>query len=353
MYTARVVSVALQPIMARAQAALERGDAARATHSLGQILRSSAITREDELSVRATLAEAWLLQDDIDQASAGLGRPPDTLRETVPPVLLSHLWRLHGRIASARGEQSRAIALNGRALRQAEQAHDPRAIGLAHFELARCYKQLGETATMQEHFAQAASALHAVGDRRNLALVHSLSGSALAQTGHYDEALAGMRQAERLASAVHADDVLAIVCGNQANVAMMRHRYDQALALAERSVALHEQFPPGHGLAVALATLGQISIHLGALSRAETVLQRALEVRRPLLFHETTGAIFDSLAQIHLIRGDYTRTAECLTNARDAYGSYGQQTPPWYSWSLRLLEARLSLRRGLDRRRRA
>ena len=228
-----------------------------------------------------------------------------------------------------------------------EQAHDPRAIGLAHFELARCYKQLGDTPTMQEHFGQAASALHAVGDRRNLALVHSLSGSALAQTGRHDEALTEMRQAERLASAVHADDVLAIVCGNQANVAMMRHRYDQALALAERSVALHEQFPPGHGLAVALATLGQICIHLGALPRAEAVLQRALEVRRPLLFHETTGAIFDSLAQIHLLRGTYDRADECLRNARDAYGAYGEQTPPWYGWSLRLLEARLSLRRGL------
>jgi hydrogenase-4 transcriptional activator len=346
-YTARVVSVALQPILARAQTALERGDAARATEHLAQSLRSTTITREDELTVRATLAEAWLLQDDIDQASAVVGRPPDTLRETVPPVLLSHLWRLHGRVASARGEQSRGIALHGRALRHAEQAHDPRAIGLAHFELARCYKQLGDTATMQEHFGQAASALHAVGDRRNLALVYSLSGSALAQTGRHDEAFTEMRQAERLAAAVHADDVLAIVCGNQANVAMMRHRYDQALALAERSVALHEQFPPGHGLAVALATLGQICIHLGALPRAEIVLQRALEVRRPLLFHETTGAIFDSLAQIHLIRGTYDEAAECLRNARDAYGAYGEQTPPWYSWSLRRLEARLSLRRGL------
>ena len=48
---------------------------------------------------------------------------------------------------------------------------------------------------------------------------------------------------------------------------MMRHRYDQALALAERSVALHEQFPPGHGLAVALATLGQICVQLGDAQR--------------------------------------------------------------------------------------
>ena len=118
--------------------------------------------------------------------------------------------------------------------------------------------------------------------------MHSLSGSALAQTGRYDEALTDMRQAERLATAVHADDVLAIVCGNQANVAMMRHRYDQALALAERSVALHEQFPPGHGLAVALATLGQICIQLGALPRAEACCSarskcggRCCSTRRP------------------------------------------------------------------------
>jgi len=338
--------VALQPIMARAQAALERGQAVEATQALGQALRSTALTRSDELALRAILAEAWFLQDDIAQGSAALGRPPDTIREEIPPALGSHLWRLHGRVASARGEQSRAIALHGRALRLAEQAHEPRAIGLAHFELARCYKLIGDAATMREHFAQAASALHAVGDRRSLGLVHSLSGSALAQAGRYDEALTALRQAERLAAAVKADDVLAIVCGNQANVAMMRHRYDQALALAERSVQLHEQYPPGHGLAVALATLGQICIRLGALQRAEEALQRALEVRRVLLFHETTGAIFDSLAQLHLIRGTYDLAAEYLQKAREAYGPYGEQTPRWYDWSLQLLAARLALRQG-------
>ena len=40
--------------------------------------------------------------------------------------------------------------------------------------------------------------------------------------------------------AIPADDVLAGIVHNQANVALMRHRHDQALTLAERSVALHE-----------------------------------------------------------------------------------------------------------------
>jgi hydrogenase-4 transcriptional activator len=341
-----VASVALQPVMARVQTALERGRGAEAAQFLAQALRSATLTREDELTIRWTLAEAWLQQDELTQASAALGRAPDALRETIAPLTLSHLWRLHGRLAFARGDQSRAVALQGRALKQAEAAHDARAIGLAHFELARGYKQVGDAAIMHEHFAEAASALHAAGDRRNLALVHSLSGSSLAQTGRFDEALAAFRQAERLAVTVQADDVLAIVCGNQANVAMMRHRYTDALSLVERSVALHEQYPAGHGLAVALATLGQVCIRLGTLARADEALHRALEVRRALLYHETTGAIFDSLAQIHLLRGDLDECESALRQAREAYGSYDAHTPRWYDWSLRLIEARLALARG-------
>ena len=336
----------MQALLARANAALERGRGAEAAPMLTAALRSATLTRDDELAVRLTLAEAWLLQDDLDQASAALGRSPDTLRETVSPGRLSTLWRLHGRVASARGDQSRAIALHGRALKYAEAAHDSRAIGLAHYELGQCYKQVGDVAIVREHITKAASALHAAGDRRHLALVHSLSGISLAQVGRYDEAMGALRQAERLAAAIHADDVLALVCGNQANVTMMQHRYEQALALAERSVALHEAHGSGHGLAVALATLGQICVRLGDLARAEEALHRALDVRSPIQFHETTGAVFDTLAQIHLIRGRYETASDFLGRAGEAYGAYGRQTSRWYEWSVRVLGARLALRRG-------
>src|SRR5262249_11250174 len=288
----------------------------------------------------------WLLQDDIDQASAALGRPPDALRENIAPGRASTLWRLHGRVAWARGDQSRAIAHHGRALKQAEIAHDSRAIGLAHYELGQCYKQVGELTIVREHITKAASALHAAGDRRNLALVHSLSGVSLAQVGRSDEAMGALQQAEGRAANVRADDVVALVCGNMANVTMMQHRYEQALALAERSVALHEAHGSAHGLAVALATLGQICVRLGDLGRAEEALHRALDARSPIQFHETTGAVVDTLAQIHLIRGRYDTASDFLTRATEAYGAYGRQTSHWYEWSMRVLRARLALRRG-------
>ncbi len=313
---------------------------------LAPALRAGGLTRDEELATRAALARAWLLQDDLDQAATALGRTPDTFRDTVSASRLSTLWRLHGRLASARGDQSRAIALHGRALRHAEAAHDSHAIGLAHYELGHCYRQVGDVAIVREHLTKAASALLAAGDRRHLALVHSLSSISLAQTGRFDEAMTALQQAERLAERVRADDVVATVCGNQANVHMFEHRYDQALALAERSVSIHEGLGSGHGLAVALATLGQICVRLADLTRAEQALNRALAVRSPIQFHETTGAVFDTLTQIHMIRGRYDLASECLGRASDEYGAYGRQTSRWYEWSIRVLNARLALKRG-------
>jgi DNA-binding NtrC family response regulator/tetratricopeptide (TPR) repeat protein len=338
-------SSTLQGILTRAALALERGRGVEAAEMLTPFLRGT-LPRDEELALRAALAQAWLLQDHLDRAASALGRPPDTIRETVSPARLSTAWRLHGRLASMRGDQSRAIALHGRALKFAEAAHDSRAIGLAHYELGYCYRQIGDLAIVREHREKAAAALLAAGDRRHLALVHSLSSILSAQRGQYDDAMTALRHAERLASLVHADDVLATVCGNQANVMMLEHRYDAALALAERSVTIHERHGSGHGLAVALATLGQICVRLGDLTRAENVLHRALDVRSPIQFHETTGAVFDTLAQIHLVQGRYDDASECLSRASDAYGAYGRQTSQWYEWSVRLLGARIALRRG-------
>jgi DNA-binding NtrC family response regulator/tetratricopeptide (TPR) repeat protein len=340
-----VVSPSLQPVIARLVGSIERGRAAEAADQLTPMLKTS-LKKEDELAVRGALAECYLMMGDLAQASAVLGRPPDALREAMAPVLLSTLWRLHGRLAYSRGEQSRAIALHGRALKQAEIAHDSRAIGRARYELALCYTKVADTTIVREHIAEAAAALHAAADRRHLALVHALSAMMLAQSGRYDEANAALRLAERQAVALNADDVLAVVCVNQANVALIRHRYEQALALAERAVTLQEGLGQAAGLAGALATLGQICVRMGNLQRAESVLHRALEARSSVQFHETTGAVNDTLAQMSLMRGDYEHAAEYLQRAAEAYGAYGRQTSRWYEWSVKVISARLAIGRG-------
>jgi DNA-binding NtrC family response regulator/tetratricopeptide (TPR) repeat protein len=330
----------------RALSALEQGHGAEASSLLIRALRQPGLVRDDQIQLRCALAEAWLLQDDLRQATEALGRPPDA-RERADPARLSDLWRMHGRVAAARGEPSRGVAFLTKALKLAQRAHDSRSIGLSHYELGLCYRQVGDSATVREHLTAAASALHAAGDRRYLAMVHSLTGVSLAQEGRLEEALVAMRHAERLAVAVQAGDVLATIYGNQANVASLQHRHEEALALAERSVELQRESGTPHGLGIALGSLGQIYVRVGDLSRAEETLNRALDVRSPMRFmRETTGAVFDTLAQIHLIRGDLEEAARAIVRAKDAYGEYGTQTARWYDWGLRVLEARLTLRRG-------
>ncbi len=55
---------------------------------------------------------------------------------------------------------------------------------------------------------------------------------------------------------------------------------------------------------------------------------------------ETTGAVFDTLAQIHLIHGNHEEAGRCLLRAREAYGD----AEPVYHWSVQTLEARVALR---------
>src|SRR5678816_3216409 len=110
-YTPVVAVAQLSSTLARVAAALERGRGTEVPPLLHAVLKSGSLSRDDEFGVRAALAEAWLLQDDLAQASSVMGRAPDTLKEAISDARLANAWRLHGRIAFARGEQSRAIAL--------------------------------------------------------------------------------------------------------------------------------------------------------------------------------------------------------------------------------------------------
>ncbi|MEO8680928.1 MAG: hypothetical protein ABI665_17885, partial [Vicinamibacterales bacterium] len=69
-----MANASLQPLIARATTALERGQAATTIELLAPLLRTpSSLTREDELGIRVMLAESYLLQGDLAQAGTVLG----------------------------------------------------------------------------------------------------------------------------------------------------------------------------------------------------------------------------------------------------------------------------------------
>ena len=291
------------------------------------------------------LAEAWLLQDDIRQATEALGDPPEE-RERLHPARLSELWRLHGKLAIAQGEPSRGIALPG-ARAQAGRARPrlprdrPGPLRARAAATARSATRRSSASTSPRRHRRCTPPATC----GNLALVHSLSGVTLAQDGRLDEAMAALRQAERLALMVHAGDVVATVCGNQANVAMMQHRHDQALALAERSVELQEESGTPHGLG-----------HRAGLARPD---QRAARQPAPRRAGAQPRARRAQPAAVHA-RDDRRGVRHARADSPDSRQPRGRQPLPaaiarglrryahsrWYQWSVRVLEARVALRRG-------
>ena len=109
-YTARAMAAAAD-LFANATEALQKGHGAEAATLLVRALKQPGLSRDEILQLRCVLAEAWLLQDDIRQATDALGDPPEE-RERLHPARLSELWRLHGKLAIAQGEPSRGIALS-------------------------------------------------------------------------------------------------------------------------------------------------------------------------------------------------------------------------------------------------
>ena len=146
-----------------------------------QALRSTSLTRDDELALRVLLAEAWLLQDDLARPAPRWGARPTPFRESS----LRHRCPISGGCTDVSPGKRRSVArhraASARALKQSSGTRPARHRPRAFRARALLQDSVGDSAIMGEHFGEAASALHAVGDNRTLALVHSLNGSALAQ----------------------------------------------------------------------------------------------------------------------------------------------------------------------------
>src|SRR5260221_12404512 len=124
--------VLLPAIVAQASEALQQGRGSDAAAVLVRALKQPDLTRDETLQIRSALAEAWFQQDVIRHATEALGDPPEE-RERLHPARLSELWRLHGKLAIARGEPSRGIALLGPGRKHAGRGHASGALGLPHY----------------------------------------------------------------------------------------------------------------------------------------------------------------------------------------------------------------------------
>ncbi len=307
-------------------------------------------TRDDELAVRVDARRSVAAPGRSRSGRRG-ARPParhlprhGLVRPAVDALAAARPARVGARrsVARHRAPRPRAEAGGSRA-RLARASASPTTSSAS--AIARSATSRSSASTSPRRRPRCTPPAIAVISRSSTRSRASRSRSSAATTKRWR----ALRQAERLASLVHADDVLATVCGNQANVMMMRAplRAGARAGRAQRRRCTKRTAP-----ATASPSRWRRSARSACASaisaRAEEALHRALDVRSPIQFHETTGAVFDTLAQIHLIRGALRhgerisrraparRTAR--TGGRRASGTSGRcacSAPGWRSGAAR------------------
>jgi ATP/maltotriose-dependent transcriptional regulator MalT/DNA-binding SARP family transcriptional activator len=292
-----------------------RGESDRA---LEHLLRAARGRRRVPAAVSWRLVAAFHLLDDLDEAVAAYGRARLLGADPEDAALLL-AWT-----ASAehrRGNHRMARALAERGLRFAEQAGDDRALALAHTACALVPD--GRMSEAERHLRRALNAAERAGDLFLCARVRNNRGSQLLEQGRYAEAIEELNRTMQLAELGGFTNLLALATMNRGLCDWCLGRLDEAAADYEAAAALYRRSCSGEE---AYAVVGLGDVHR---ERGDVVLARA-RYEEGLALAERTGdrqALVPALYQLaKVLVDDEPERADEL--ARRAVG-YGWPDLPW------------------------
>jgi hypothetical protein len=178
----------------------------------------------------------------------------------------------------------REVLDRGRAALEQQYGTDQAFVARMLMELSGPYIDLGDDATAAEMMAGALRIATTLGDRELLLAAHCGSASDQVEVGDTDKARHHLAEAARAADRGDAATVNAECANAETRLAMMEHRYEDAVAHARRAAARIEQ--DGDGLTSrytsAMTTLATAYMRADRLGEALAAQRRVIEVTRTI-----------------------------------------------------------------------
>jgi ATP/maltotriose-dependent transcriptional regulator MalT/DNA-binding SARP family transcriptional activator len=292
-----------------------RGESDRAVEHL---LRAARGRRRLPAAVAWRLVAAFHLLDDLDEAVAVYGR---ARLPGAPPEDAALLLAWTACAEYRRGNHRRARALAESGLRIAEEAGDDRALALAHTACALVPH--GRMPEAERHLRRALNAAERAGDLFLCARIHNNRGSQLLEQGLYAQAIEELNRTKQLAEAGGFTSLLALATMNRGLCDWCLGRLDEARAEYEAAAALYRRTCSGEET-YALVGLGDVHRERG------DVVQARARYEEGLALAERTGdrqALVPALYQLaKVLVDDEPEQADDL--ARRAV-EYGWPDLPW------------------------
>jgi transcriptional regulator with PAS, ATPase and Fis domain/tetratricopeptide (TPR) repeat protein len=303
----------LEDALASGQAALEESRFEDAANHLRSALRMGARSGEEEVLIRTLLSEAFekrgLNREQID-AVAKYEKLAEFSRLSERNKMLV-LVRL-GWGYSFGNDLPKAIALFNQAMKIARTLEDHSGIGACYFGLGRAYRQLSEIRIARDHYASALEHYRHTGDWRKLAESYLFIGYINAYEGDYRNSLQSLKQTLAIIGDRDEHDLLgrahmylAITYDNLGSTTKALSSWDQCLDHFRKAGNIVH-------LAINQNNLADKLIWLGEWERAEALANQAIEVLKDSQFAAQYGTTIDTLARLHLHKGNVVEADRLL-----------------------------------------
>ena len=180
----------------------------------------------------------------------------------------------------------------------------------------------------EEHFAQDAYDA-AIASEHEAELRARLNRAvAVMSLGRHDQARRLLEQVLQAGEQRKQPKAVAFALSNLASVAILQHRFADALSLSERAITIRTHLGVRHGLVQPITNLAELRLMLGMVDEAEASLRFGLKSCGSNLPATLFAYFAKTMAQVHLARGETSKAQQSLTSALSACAITGDVALP-------------------------
>ncbi|MGA9768760.1 MAG: tetratricopeptide repeat protein, partial [Blastocatellia bacterium] len=293
-----------QDVAMAGQIAMEESRFEEASEYFKRALRMGVFSVEEEALLRCQLSESFEkcgLYREALEAVSKYERMPEFIRLS-DHAQMSTLIRL-GWSCSFVNDIPKSIALFNQAMFIARRLDDDAGVGACCLGLGRAYRNLNELRIASDQYTMGLEHYRRIGDWRKLAHSYIAIGQIQAHEGDYRNALHSLKQALTIIGDREENDLHGRAYTYMAIIYDHQSLTNKALESWERAIKhfrLTNNLPL---LAMNYNNLADKLFYLGDWKRAEELLMSAIEMLDGSTGVTTLGGVYDTLAQLSLLRG--------------------------------------------------
>ncbi len=208
----------------------------------------------------------------------------------------------------------KAVTLLKQSLQKAKDAELTQVFGRIHIALSRVYRKLNEHPIARDHAEKALNSFRENGKWRGMAESYQAIATSFYQQGNSEKSLEYFDLAIKIVGERIAPFLLGKLYSDMSGAYCLLRRAQDGIACLEKSIKFFDQTEHKLNSVIAYNNLGMNLMLLGDWNRAETMMNRALDLAVEMN-HVHVAGILDSLGELKLLRGEIKESQSLLEQA--------------------------------------